>query len=222
MTREEAWRRAKGYLYDALSGEEADEIIKALEQEPSGDLISRQAVMDCFKKWQPYMATRLWDFEQELSALPSINPQPCEDAISRQAVLDLCDKRTRYDIPFEYYEGKKHIRGWDIGRIINMNKLIELPSVKPQERTGHWIFEGNQCFSCSSCGRIYTQKAFEYLKLHKDDPDFPNNCPNCGIRMVDTQEYDAMERINRELKASEFLAEARACAESEVEKNDKT
>ena len=38
-------------------------------------LISRQAVMDCFKKWQPYMATRLWDFEQELSALQPINPQ---------------------------------------------------------------------------------------------------------------------------------------------------
>ena len=34
MTREEAWRRTRGYLYDALSGEEADEIIKALEQEP--------------------------------------------------------------------------------------------------------------------------------------------------------------------------------------------
>ena len=52
MTREEAWRRAKGYLYDALSGEEADEIIKALE-EPSYnsvkselDAISRQAMHD--------------------------------------------------------------------------------------------------------------------------------------------------------------------------------
>lgn len=49
--------------------------IKALEQEPSGDLISRQAVMDCFKKWQPYMATRLRDFEQELSNLPSVKQE---------------------------------------------------------------------------------------------------------------------------------------------------
>ena len=40
-----------------------------------GDAISRQEVMDCFKKWQPYMATRLWDFEQELSALPTVTPQ---------------------------------------------------------------------------------------------------------------------------------------------------
>lgn len=40
MTREDAWRKAKGYLYDALNGEEADEIIKALEQ-PCKDTISR-------------------------------------------------------------------------------------------------------------------------------------------------------------------------------------
>ena len=46
MTREEAWKKAKGYLYDALSGEEADEIIKALEQEPCEDAISRQVVLD--------------------------------------------------------------------------------------------------------------------------------------------------------------------------------
>lgn len=39
MTRKEAWRRAKGYLYDVLSEEEADEIIKVLEQEPILDKI---------------------------------------------------------------------------------------------------------------------------------------------------------------------------------------
>lgn len=37
MTREDAWRRAKGYLYDALNGEEADEIIKALEEDATID-----------------------------------------------------------------------------------------------------------------------------------------------------------------------------------------
>lgn len=39
------------------------------------DVISRQAVINCFKKWQPYMATRLWDFEKELSTIPSVKPQ---------------------------------------------------------------------------------------------------------------------------------------------------
>lgn len=51
-------------------------VIEELEQAPCEDAISRQAAMDCFKKWQPYMATRLHEFEKELSALPPVNPQP--------------------------------------------------------------------------------------------------------------------------------------------------
>ena len=50
--------------------------IEALEQKPCEDCISRQAVLDCFKKWQPYMATRLLDFEKELSELPPVTPRP--------------------------------------------------------------------------------------------------------------------------------------------------
>lgn len=65
-----------GTIYDADKWREACVVISEwLEQEPCEDTISRQAVMDCFKKWQPYMATRLWDFEKELSALPSVKPQ---------------------------------------------------------------------------------------------------------------------------------------------------
>ncbi len=57
-----------------------------------------------------------------------------EDMISRQAVLDLCDMNTKYKIPYEYYENKKTwVKGWDDGRIINMTKLMQLPSVKPQK-----------------------------------------------------------------------------------------
>lgn len=44
-----------------------------------GEYISRQAVMDCFKKWQPYMATRLHEFEKELSELPSVAMPPDHD-----------------------------------------------------------------------------------------------------------------------------------------------
>lgn len=48
------------------------------ETQPCEDAVSRQAVMDCFKKLQLYMATRLWDFEKELSKLPSVNPRMTE------------------------------------------------------------------------------------------------------------------------------------------------
>ena len=52
-----------------------NKIMDWLEQEPCEDCISRQAVIDCYKKWQPYIATRLWEFEKELSALPSVTPK---------------------------------------------------------------------------------------------------------------------------------------------------
>ena len=40
------------------------------------DCISRQAVIDTFKKWQPYMATRIFEYEEELFSLPSVIPKP--------------------------------------------------------------------------------------------------------------------------------------------------
>ena len=43
-----------------------------LQAQADGEYISREAVMDCYKKWQPYMATRLHEFEKELSELPSV------------------------------------------------------------------------------------------------------------------------------------------------------
>jgi hypothetical protein len=45
MTIDEAWRRTKGYLYDAVSGEEADEIIKTLEL--SRDMEEIEEVINC-------------------------------------------------------------------------------------------------------------------------------------------------------------------------------
>lgn len=42
------------------------------KQQTSEDCVSRDAMMKCFKKWQPYMATRILGYEQELSKLPSV------------------------------------------------------------------------------------------------------------------------------------------------------
>ena len=62
----------KGNIKIAFAGIRAT----VLEQQPCEDCISREAVMKCFKKWQPYMATRLLDYEQELKELPSVTPKP--------------------------------------------------------------------------------------------------------------------------------------------------
>lgn len=111
----------------------------------------------------------------------------CEDCISRQAVLDMWRKIICYDRTCPYRDEGRCTETFCDFKLFEY-EINHMPPVKPQERTGYWIFEGNQCFSCSSCGRIYTQKAFEYLKLHKDDSDFPNNCPNCGCHMIEEQE----------------------------------
>jgi len=60
------------------------------------------------------------------------------DLIERQVVFDLCDMRDRYEIPYEYDEDGKHIKGYDEGRIINVTKLKMLPPVK-QESSGDLI-----------------------------------------------------------------------------------
>ena len=60
-----------------------DMAIKALEQEPCEDVISRTEairVASGYCHWS--------NIPDELAKLPSVNPIPCEDAISRQAVID--------------------------------------------------------------------------------------------------------------------------------------
>ena len=42
------------------------------------DLISRQAAIDLFKKYQPYLAVRVIEFGEALEQLPSTQPETCE------------------------------------------------------------------------------------------------------------------------------------------------
>lgn len=63
-------------IWNKITDSEGNNLEDILNSIPSaenkGDLISRQAVMECFKKWRPYMATRLCEFEKELTAIPSV------------------------------------------------------------------------------------------------------------------------------------------------------
>ena len=55
--------------------EALDLVIKALEQEPSEDCISREVLMKLFKEYQPSLATRVCEFGDALEELPSVKPQ---------------------------------------------------------------------------------------------------------------------------------------------------
>ena len=90
MTREEMDFIGSMNMCDEISNEAYRKIMTHCEeQEPCEDCISRQAVLDCFKKWQPYMATRLLDFEKELSELPSVTPQP---KMRKWIIIDDCEQ----------------------------------------------------------------------------------------------------------------------------------
>ena len=86
--------------------------------------------------------------------------EPCEDAVSRQAVLN------------EFYDMENLYE-----------RIKKLPSVRPQEQTGHWIddtkYGGTEC---SECGRW-----FLHATIAKNEIMY---CPNCGAKMVVPQESE--------------------------------
>ena len=101
--------------------------------------------------------------------LEYLEQEPCEDAISRQAVKDLfCRICMESNLCYRSKETCEDLKLFD-----------KLPSVKPQERTGHWIrfkeFEnGYYHIKCSECGQYWSidghAKIFKY-------------CFNCGAKM---------------------------------------
>jgi Pyruvate/2-oxoacid:ferredoxin oxidoreductase delta subunit len=65
--------------------------------------------------------------------------------------------------------------------LVEIKDCIEkLPSVTPQQKVGHWIWqEGyiNYC-KCSECGMGEWEMEWNF-------------CPNCGAKMVESEESDA-------------------------------
>ena len=94
--------------------------------------------------------------------------EPSGDLISRQAVDEIKELMT-------------DING-DVIYAVRMSDIRQLPSVKPQEKTGHWQhYEG--MLICSECGAEFYDDIMEYC-----GDDVPKCCPDCGCRMVDEQE----------------------------------
>ena len=129
------------------------------------ELISRQAVIDCYKKWQPYMSTRLLNFEKELYCIPSVTPsynsiktelKPSGDCISRQAVLDAIDA-------YKYLDGNDAI--YRLKQWLNEQECV-------QPKMGRWIEhfdESGKWYECDQC--------------HTDWGGTVNYCPNCVAKM---------------------------------------
>lgn len=114
MTKEEAWRKVKGYLYDALDGETADELIKVLE-EPCDNCVSRQEVLEQINCWidsGDYRYTNATDYlRRRINYLSPVTPQQkighwvydevCSDWYDTVYKCSCCERRISFTRAYE-------------------------------------------------------------------------------------------------------------------------
>ena len=150
---ERAYQYSKEEVVGAL-----DMAIKALEQQPCEDAISRQALIEKATSWDKHFA----DSERAVSltdimSMPPVTPQPCEDCVKRDDAQDIMARLL-----------SDYLHDEDREKIENANEIGELPSVQPQPKSGHWIAmsEGFSPYECSECGGVEFKKS--------------KYCPNCG------------------------------------------
>lgn len=112
-------------------------------------------------------------------AIKALEQEPCEDAISRAEVLDLIDSE---DPNYEVRHFKEDVE-------------CLLP-VTPQPKTGRWEFvqyDGNPNIGnwhCSECRSVVIECV---NKEEKSGIPLYKYCPQCGARMVETQESEDKE-----------------------------
>lgn len=113
-------------------------------------------------------------------AIKALEQQTCEDAVSREAVLGLFAQNADATRPYS--------KTWE--------EVKALPSVKPQQKTGHWEwvqYDSNPNIGnwhCSECRSVVIECAD---KKSKGDIPLYKYCPQCGCRMVEPQESEVSE-----------------------------
>ena len=115
-------------------------------------------------------------------AIEALEQEPCDDAISREELLKAIDTWDKFGVddtnslfrldnlslpnyvPYIHYDDVvKCIKG--------------LPSVRPQEQTGHWIKSKEGYMRCDQCGSRGSAIKARF-------------CHHCGARMVEPQESE--------------------------------
>ena len=170
------------------------EIQKVLDAEPDTENAKAQALalfwvlelLDKYAEQEPTNSCDLCKFNTKLMLIEAnvsgyaqglkdsskAEKEPCDDVVSREAVID------KVNGALDEWDG-----GCNKSRATLIEKAIrDLPSVRPQEQTGHWIIidDCEQFIAkCSKCGRIEDSRMLSrYPYCH------------CGARMVGTQESE--------------------------------
>lgn len=174
MTREEAIKMLKSKMngHTDTSYEWTETVrmaIKALEQEPC-DGCKYFDGNSC--KHYDYKVGYTQGYED---ASKPFRQEPCDDVVSRDAAL-MC--LTGEFVPDKEYKPEELISMFS-------KRIRNLPSVRPQEQTGHWILLdecANSGYYCSECQKKLVKEGWsKTVKKIKF-------CPNCGAKMVEPQE----------------------------------
>lgn len=151
-----------------------NEVIRWVDQQPCGDLISRQSVIDTietdcswdiFNEWGSRTPTGECIINA-IKSVPSVETESCGDCISRQAVLDLA-------------ESGKLVSNGNYKSVCDA--INGLPSVEPKQKKGHWIMQNDR--SKKLLGWLFCSECNAWIGEPTD------YCSNCGadMREVDNE-----------------------------------
>lgn len=184
MTREEAKefiqdriRSIEKHFPDVKDYREALEMaIKALEQEPCEDCISRKAVECKLKSLVNEMETIFADIRESKvdDSVCGLCEYDCDhgiDGFANECPGFECDDC--FKLKDEYR------KEWE--------SIKDLPSVTPQQKTGRWIEldsdeDKYDVIKCPCCKHTFTVDSYHWTDIGFVKDDF-KYCPNCGKRM---------------------------------------
>ena len=141
---------------DKLSKKEIDTMLNALaegEDDVDFEREKREKILEESEEVEREYDTMY--YPQVDGITPTVVAESCDDCISRQQVLD-------------FFKDDVYV----------CNEVMNMPSVTPKPKTGHWIFKNDDYYNwleCSECG--YGSEG--EVKYGEDTP----YCPNCGCRM---------------------------------------
>ena len=164
--------------------------IKALEQEPCEDCISREKARQfLYERLDRLNDDELYDIFSRIiddmyNELSSIEQEPSGDLISRQSAISLADD-LKQDLPDDERIADM-VMAHNDGILEYQTQLSLLPSVKQEPKTGHWkLYRDYKNVvdypQCNICGAVIA------LSLSMDNLNY---CPNCGAKMIEPQESE--------------------------------
>lgn len=155
-------------------------------------MLNEEAKKIIYNQWQSFLEHNI-DYggisEAYKKAIKALEQQPCEDAISRKVVNILIDELARATSDERCYMS----RGRSTETI--MQDILNLPSVTPQPKIGHWICHRDHCENlgvipsglgvyewCSNCDCG--------IDIREWQKNLYNYCPNCGAKMEEMKEVE--------------------------------